>query len=56
MSYKEIGKNPLNTNKNKGFTDTSKIHIPYVQLTFWDWIETKNKQVKQTSNNEVSND
>ena len=27
-----------------------------IQLTFWDWIETKNKQVKQTSNNEVSND
>jgi hypothetical protein len=27
-----------------------------VQLTLWDWIITKNKQVEQTSNNEVSND
>lgn len=50
--------NNLIINKSINFLKNHKKKevVQPLQLTLWDWVITKNKQVKKTSNDEVSND
>ena len=52
MSYKKIEENSSNINKNKGSTDSSRIH-----LSPWKWIDGEWVMLSfKPSKNEVSND